>query len=525
MSKATSLPMPTSSPTGPTRWATPPGTPQISPSRREPSDPVGRLFPLLRRLRQRPLGLHRQLVLQHHRSATGFRTRSGQSPDGEEQLDFLERVGKEASAQGKLVFVVMHMPTRDPGDQTYRDPSATFHTMGKSVPGAADNERLRASGGRGRRPTASSSVTSRASSSIAGAGDIPYFIDGGAGVSSTPPVPSAPTMATGMDSACSQVKGASFATDAVPIFVKDGIEIAGPTTVRRGRRRHSRHSAINPSSTIRPRCRCSSCVTPIRFLARGRPQLARWLRDAGPGCSVCALALMLMISRYAAAGPRRTSPARAHSDRVRRLARLRRRLGRAAERADLDAGRGAAESRKDLDELEAPSPGASGVRHRRSAASTLASQTADGGFRGACPGRSKLTITSGFESTSKAILVPSAPGRIVRSIRGGRERVGIGRRTRVAAVALAQRARVVAVVRRNGHRVRRLESSCRGPAGSPSAGMAGSEPVARARPRSLAPTTCASRSFQTESRRKGALRSSSPGASPLHSGVAFGGSG
>ena len=436
------------------------GYPQISPGRREPSDPSGAASHYFA-----DSGNARWVFIDNSCFSiilcNGVQNPSGQSPDGEEQLDFLERVGKEASAQGKLVFVVMHMPTRDPGDQTYRDPSATFHTMGKSVPGAADNELFE-----------QAAVAAEADGVFVGhikgqflyrgAGDIPYFIDGGAGgeLYTTGPVGTDHGYWHGFR--VLQVKGDSFATDAVPIFVKNGIELAGPTMVQRGETQTFAAFGHQPVFNDPAQVPMLELRDPDPVPPAGSSAAARWLRDAVPWLTPFALlALMLMLSRYTAAEPRR-----------------RRLLGPAAIAvvglfgfAAVSAAQQSEPTSTPVEALPNPArmwtsskpqvlaPVESATDDRRR---NVAKQTADGGFRGACPGRSKLTITSGFESTSKAILVPSAPGRIVRSIRGGRERVGIGRRTRLAAVALAQPARVVAVVRQNGNLVRRLESSCRG---------------------------------------------------------------
>lgn len=57
-------------------------------------------------------------------------------PDSEgnrTQFEFLERKADEGRRQGKTVFVVMHMPTRDPRDQSYIDPTTFNHVMGKNT--------------------------------------------------------------------------------------------------------------------------------------------------------------------------------------------------------------------------------------------------------------------------------------------------------------------------------------------------------------------------------------------------------
>ena len=81
------------------------------------------------------------------------------------QLDYLRKNAGDASRAGKQVFVVMHMPTRDPRDQSYIDPTTFNHVMGKglSPTGAPDNMRFEEAA---EQPawTACWSATSRASS-------------------------------------------------------------------------------------------------------------------------------------------------------------------------------------------------------------------------------------------------------------------------------------------------------------------------------------------------------------------------
>ena len=88
-----------------------------------------------------------------------------------------------------------------------------------------------------------------------------------------------------------------------------------------------------------------------------------------------------------------------------------------------------------------------------------ATQTADAAFRGVCPGTVNLTVASGFETRTASVTVPSAAGRLVRSVRVGARNLRRGRATRIATVSLAQPARVVVRVRR-GRFVRTLAARC-----------------------------------------------------------------
>jgi Calcineurin-like phosphoesterase len=87
-------------------------------------------------------------------------------------------------------------------------------------------------------------------------------------------------------------------------------------------------------------------------------------------------------------------------------------------------------------------------------------QTISGRFAGRCPGRTEVTVTSGWESESTPVLVPSQPGPIVNKIRRGKRKLATGRSRRVAKVKLAQPAQVIATVKRHGRAVRTLVETC-----------------------------------------------------------------
>jgi hypothetical protein len=89
-----------------------------------------------------------------------------------------------------------------------------------------------------------------------------------------------------------------------------------------------------------------------------------------------------------------------------------------------------------------------------------ATQTVSGQFRGLCPGHAEIEITSGWESESTPVTVPSQPGKIVRKIRRGENELEAGQRQRVATVRLAQPAQVVIKVVRHGRTVRTLKETC-----------------------------------------------------------------
>ena len=87
-------------------------------------------------------------------------------------------------------------------------------------------------------------------------------------------------------------------------------------------------------------------------------------------------------------------------------------------------------------------------------------QTTSGAFEGLCPGSADIKVTSGWESESVGVTVPSDPGRIVRSIRAGAASLRPGHPVRVASVRLAQPAQVEVQVLRHGKKVRTLTDLC-----------------------------------------------------------------
>ena len=92
-------------------------------------------------------------------------------------------------------------------------------------------------------------------------------------------------------------------------------------------------------------------------------------------------------------------------------------------------------------------------------------QTKNGLFRARCPGRTRIRVTSGYETTVKDVTVPSRPGRIARSVRVTSRRTLRMRarprlRHRVARVHLSQAAEVLIRVRRRGRTVPTLKHAC-----------------------------------------------------------------
>ncbi|HEX6391402.1 MAG TPA: metallophosphoesterase, partial [Solirubrobacteraceae bacterium] len=150
------------------------------------------------------------------------------------QLQFLRAKAAEATELGKLVFVVMHIPTEDPRDQSYTDSTAQNHVMGKGLsPRSADNQAFE-------RAAEESGVDAvflghiKGQFLYRGRGDIPYYIDGGAGgeLYTTGPVGTDHGYWHGFRLV--RVDGQKVTTDTVPILVENGITIEGPDRVAAG---------------------------------------------------------------------------------------------------------------------------------------------------------------------------------------------------------------------------------------------------------------------------------------------------
>lgn len=302
------------------------------------------------------------------------------------QYDFLRRRAAEATARDMHVFVVMHMPTQDhrPG---HTEPTPLPHTMGEGT--SPDNQIFE-------QVAAEAGVDGVFAGHIKGqwiysAQGVPYYTDGGAGGE----VYVGPNEEVGVDSGywhgyrLVRVDGGRITTDTVPVFVRGGITVKGPASVRTG--------------------------STARFSATGRQPT-----EHGPRIEALELR---DPDRSRSNGENLTTPARIWT------------------------------SANPL--VLAPVPAKDDDPRR-----DRATQTKSGAFRGVCPGRTSVTITSGVESRAQRVTVASARGAIVRSIVPGARRVRPGRRATVARARLAQRAQVSARITRRGRVVRDFGRVC-----------------------------------------------------------------
>lgn len=387
------------------------------------------------------------------------------------QLGFLERNAKEASDQGRTVFVVMHMPTRDPRDQSYIDPTTFNHTMGKGDlgTGAPDNERFELAAER-------SGVDGvflghiKGQFLYRGRGNVPYYIDGGGGGELYTEGPVGTDHGYWHGFRLVRVSDGGITTDMVPIFVPEGIRLEGPEQLQPGDT--ARYEAFgrqpvfkDPAKVDALELRDPDPVRPAGSSSMGA--VGGFLRDGGW--------VMLPLALLVLGGLVMTA----------RLSRTQRRglaLGCAAVGASITGAAGMAMAQRSAptttpkeslpvparifatsDSLVfSPVPSASDDPRRN-----LRTQTEDGEFLARCPGSARVRITSGYESTARTVRMPSSQGPILRSAELPRVRaLRPGSRRTVARIRLAQRAVIIVRVRRGGRTVRTLRRSCRRPGSS-----------------------------------------------------------
>lgn len=381
------------------------------------------------------------------------------------QLGFLERTAGEARDQGKTSFVVMHMPTRDPRDQSYIDPTTFNHTMGKGNlgTGAPDNERFELIAER----TGVDGVFLghiKGQFLYRGRGNVPYFIDGGGGGELYTEGPIGTDHGYWHGFRLVRVNEGSVTTDMVPIFVPDGIRIEGTDQLRPGDT--SRFQAFgkqpvfnDPAKVEALELRDPDPVRPAN--ASSMATVGELLRGGGwVTLPLILLSLGALIATALLSGPRRLGLA----------------LGCAAIGITVTGTAGMAMAQRSAptttptESLPVPArifatsdplvlaPVASSSEDPRRDART---QTEDGVFRARCAGSARVRITSGFESSARTVTVPSGRGRVVRGARVPRVRgLRPGRRRTVARVNLAQPAVLIVRIRRGKRIVRTLRRAC-----------------------------------------------------------------
>jgi len=396
------------------------------------------------------------------------------------QFEFLERNAREAGAAGKTVFVVMHMPTRDPRDQSYIDPTTFTHVMGKDNPAASgtpDNQRFEQVAER-------SGVDGvflghiKGQFTYRGRGNVPYFIDGGAGGELYTEGPVGADHGYWHGFRLLRVDAGRVSSDTVPIFVRDGIRLEGAESVKSGERARyegfGRQPVFNdPAKVEALELRDPDPQRPVESASGMTAGVGDFVRGGG---WVLAPVLLLVLGGVAMNATGAT---------------VRRRRPRRRRRIVVTACSGAAAlivgtttmsmaqqsepTTTPIDSLPNPArifttgdpqimaPVASDDDDPRRDAAT---QTADGLFTGRCPGQTSIRVTSGFETTAVPVSVtsPKRATKILRRARIVRPRaLRPGARRAVARISLRQSARVRVQIRRKGRTLATLRDGCFAP--------------------------------------------------------------
>ena len=378
-----------------------------------------------------------------------FCNTNGQNPaDGDTrgQLQWLESRALEATRSGMVVFVVMHMPTRDPRDQSYSDPTSLNHVMGKGVTATdiADFERI----------VSATEVDGVFVAHIKGqfqyrALNVPYYIDGGAGGELYTEGPVGTDHGYWHGYRLLRVNGKSVYTDSVPIFVAGSLKVNGPATVERGKSAQFEGFGTQPvyndpakvpalelrdPDPVPPNGAAGASVPPgvlmvggplVLFLLLGaaisRPRGRRRLATAlVPGLAGAVAVTGLAIAQ-------RSEPTSTPKESLPNPARI--------------------WTSSDPYVLT-PSPSATEDPRR-----DPRSQTHDGKFVARCPGRTTVRLSSGWESKGHRVVVPSKAGAHLRTLSTRSTTVRAGRTATLAKVRLAQRAEVEVRVLRGKKRV------------------------------------------------------------------------
>ena len=394
-------------------------------------------------------------------------------PDGQgnrSQLDYLRKNGGDASRAGKQVFVVMHMPTRDPRDQSYIDLTTFNHVMGKGLnptqaPDNAGFEQAAEQAG------VDGVLVGHIKGQFVykGRGGVPYYIDGGAGGELYTEGPVGTDHGYWHGFRLLRVAGGRVTTDNVPIFVRDGIRLDGPGYLLIGA--DAKYEAFGNQPVFNDEAK-------VRGLELRDPDPIRPARSAGLGSVgdfvrgggwIFVPVVLLVLGGLAMNGaiplPRRRVTAAAAGVAGAGVIAV----------AGVSMAQQGAPTTTPLDSLPVPArifstsdpqvvaPVASRSDDPRR---DPARQTEDGGFRARCPGRTHVAVTSGFETTTKAVRVASRRGRIVPAARAyGSRKLRAGRRgrVRVSKVRLGQPARVLVRIRRKGKTLRVLRNDCLAP--------------------------------------------------------------
>jgi hypothetical protein len=378
-----------------------------------------------------------------------FCNTNGQNPadaDPRPQLAWLESRAREATNEDRVVFVVMHMPTRDPRDQTYIDPTSANHTMGKGVTQTdiADFERIANEAG----------VDGVFVAHIKGqfqyiSRNVPYYIDGGAGGELYTEGPVGTDHGYWHGYRLLRVTGRNVITDSVPIFVPGSLTVNGPDTLAPGAAATWEAFGMQPVFNDPAKVPALELRDPDP-IPRNGPARAGGVPPAVVYGSPFLVFLLLGVLMSRPTARRRLAtaavPAVAGAVAITGIAIAQRSEPTSTPKESLpNPARIWTSSNPNV---LAPAP--SGTEDARRDPAT---QTHDGKFRAVCPGKATVRIASGWESKGRRVTVPSAPGAHLRSLSPRSRSVARGKGGTLAKIRLAQPAEVEVRVTRRGKRV------------------------------------------------------------------------
>ena len=372
--------------------------------------------------------------------------------DARTQLDWLESRALEATRSDKVVFVVMHMPTRDPRDQSYIDPTSANHTMGKGTTQTdiADFERI----------VSETEVDGVFLAHIKGqfqyvARNVPYYIDGGAGGELYTDGPVGTDHGYWHGYRLVRVNGRNVVTDSVPIFVPGSLTVNGPDRVEAGKPAQFEAFGAQPVFNDPAKVPALELRDPDPIprnspAASGVPPAVIF---GAPVVAFLLLGAVVMRPRGRRRVARALAPGLAGAVAVTGIAVAQRSEPTSTPRESLpNPARIWTSSNPNV--LE-PSPSDTDDPRR-----DPASQTQDGKFVARCPGKATIRITSGWESKGVRATVPSAPGPLVRSFSRRARSQRAGTSPTLAKIVLAQPVEVEVQVRRRGRVVARPLDRC-----------------------------------------------------------------
>ena len=380
-------------------------------------------------------------------------------PDGRgrSQFQYLRDTAAEAQAAGKAVFVVTHMPTQDPRDQEYAETTSRNHVMGKGV--SPDNQLLEIEA----RDLGVDGVLLghiKGLFQYRGLGDVPYYIDGGAGGELYTTGPRGVDhgywygfrllrVVPGGSGSGGAASAPAVETDVVPVFAPNGVRLEGPAVLKPGGTA-ARFLAFGRQPASTPGTRGVIENLELRDpdpVPKGGGELPAWVLWLAPfallgmvpllasrrrGLVPVAVALPLAVAGGAWA--QQSEPTRTPREALPNPARI---FTTSDPRILAPVATDSDDPRRDR-----------------------ATQTADGTFAPRCPGHARVWVTSGTGRAWTAVRVASQQGALA-SIRGGERRWRFNGRARdVAAVRLAQPAVVEARVVRAGRVVKVLRDAC-----------------------------------------------------------------